>query len=100
MNTTLARDEIFEMLRQAWEDQAGAVVNGAVPPVLWQGQEQDGPFPQGETYARATVMHSTRGQASLGDAGGERRWRNAGVIIVQCFGPLSSGKGLTIAEAL
>lgn len=100
MNTTEARDEIFGMFRLNWGNLAGAVVGGDPPPIIWQGQEQLAPQIVNGAYARAVVLHQSGMQASLAGDTGIKMWRRSGVVIVQCFGPLSSGKGLTIAEGL
>lgn len=100
MTITEARDELFAMLKAAWDLSAGLAIGGDTPLVLWQGQENEPRPPADQPYARATVLHSDRNQASLAGADSLRRYDNTGVVIVQCFGPLTGGKGMTTAEAL
>lgn len=99
MTITDARDEIFRLLLDEWNQFASGVFTPAAA-IIWQGQETSTPRPADLAYARATVMHTDGGQATLVDSVGAIRWRRRGFCIVQCFGPQSTGKGLTIAEGL
>lgn len=101
MTPAQARDEMFALLRVAWGAGAAAVVGGAyIPVMIWQGQEPSKAPDQGKAYGRATVLHASGSQRSLADETGAKRWDRRGVVMVQCFGPLSGGKGLTIADGL
>ncbi|HEY6019460.1 MAG TPA: hypothetical protein VIY48_06050, partial [Candidatus Paceibacterota bacterium] len=62
-------------------------------------REHSRPPDMSKPYARATVLHATGKQATLAGPGGAR-WERRGVCIVQCFGPLKNGRGLTVAEGL
>jgi hypothetical protein len=93
MTITEARDEIFALLRNEWIAHASAL------PIFWQGETHINPPDQSQGYARATVLHSTGGQSSLGGTNGVRFSRQ-GVAIIQCFGPLGIGKSLTISEEI
>lgn len=94
-----ARDEMFAMLKIAWDAGAGAIVSGAVPSILWQGQEY-GPPALTAAYARATVHHNTGRQTSLTGEGGQRRFTRYGIVFIQIFVPVSFKNPLTIASKL
>ena len=98
MTNTEARDSIFAQFRSYW-DQAAYGVLGLIPTVLWQGQENSSPPSNQEPYARATVLHTAGRQATLAGPGGAR-WERRGVCLIQCFGPVQGGKGLTLAERM
>lgn len=86
------------MFRTAWE--AGTVVVPA-PPVRWQGQEQSSPPDRSaQAFARIKMDHVQRTQGSLSNESGQRKWLNEGIIMIQCFGSVSTGRGLGIAESL
>lgn len=97
MTSSEARDEFFTLLKTEWDLLASTVVGGSyTPSILWQGIDETTDPPQGQAYARASVIHSKGEQASLGGS----RWNRKGIIVVQCFGPTGGGNGLTIAEGL
>lgn len=49
--------------------------------------------PSGLPWARVTIRHETRAQESLG-AIGRRKFEATGIVYVQCFSPLDSGRAL------
>ncbi len=101
MKPDQARDEIFTLLKNAWAAGAGSVVASAYTPALYyQGNEPAAVPPLNLAYGRASLIHVTGRQSSLSGALGTQRYDRRGIIIVQCFGPLDSGKGMTIAEGL
>lgn len=97
MTITEARDEIFGMLKVHWDLHAGDIFNPPAP-IIWQGQVAKQPSNE-YPFARATVLHGSAGQSTL-NTPLSIRWKRNGVVIIQCFGPLSSARGLAIAEAL
>lgn len=102
MTSDQARDAMFALLKDEWALRAAAFnyPDLLVPPqIYWQGIQYPNQPDQGTTYARATVRHTVGGQRSLGQVG-NRIFTHPGVIIIQCFGPVKSGNGLTIAEGL
>lgn len=94
-----SRDEMFTMLNAAWKLNAMAVC-GLIPVVLWQGQDTQPIPPQGVPFARATVNHVDGRQGALTNDTGNDLFERTGFLTLQTFGPLASGKGLTIAEGL
>lgn len=94
-----SRDEMFTMLLTAWNLNAMAVV-GLIPAIQWQGLDISPIPPQGVPFGRATVHHIEGGQSTLGNSQGKNTYERVGILTFQVFGPLGSGKGLTIAEGL
>lgn len=99
MTPEQARDELFGMLWDAWQLNAGTAAGGPIPALLWEDQELPEPPPQGSAYARATLKHSTGRQSALAGADATRRYTRTGLLIIQCFGPRDES-GLAIAQAL
>lgn len=100
MTNTAARDEMFALLRTKWVAEAPAVVGGGYTPDLqWPGVAYSPP-PNNRAFGRVSLLTTTGRQSSLASAGGVRRWERRGVLIVQCFGPLSVGNAYDIAERL
>jgi hypothetical protein len=98
MKLIQARDEIFSLIRNYFNSQ------GSTVPILWQGIPIDKPPDTSDLsyaagYARATVLHSGGRQSTLGGKSGTR-FDRSGVVIIQCFGPIGIGKGLTNAEQI
>lgn len=86
-----AREEINEMLAAAW----GAFNWGAAAPAIhWEGREKPSPPPPDQPYVAIFIKHLQGLQASLTDDLSRKRWRREGLITVQCFGSLASGRGL------
>lgn len=80
MNRVEARDLIYSHV-------VAAVPNGVA--VLWPDTPQD--IPAGQPWIRPVIRHATGGQASLGDFAGKRRFKHAGVLIIQCYTPVGDG---------
>lgn len=98
MTNSEARDSIFAQFRSHW-DQSIYPVLGVIPTVLWQGQENSVLPSNQEPFVRATVLHASGRQATLAGPGGAR-WERRGICIIQCFGPIQGGKGLTLADRM
>jgi hypothetical protein len=73
---------------------------GSIPFIQWQGLDIQQIPPQGVPFARATVHHIEGRQSTLGNSQGKNTYERIGILTFQVFGPLGSGKGLTIAESL
>lgn len=94
-----ARDEIFSMIHTSWNLNTMALV-GLIPAIQWQGLDISPIPPQGIPFARATVHHVEGRQSTLTNGNGKSSYERVGIFTFQVFGPLGSGKGLTIAEGL
>ena len=96
-----AHDAFFGIIRTAWTGKAATVTGSSTDPVIyWQGAENDGPPSIALAWARALVLHQAGGQSSLAGSAGTIRWSRSGLVIVQCFAPLSSGRALAISTGL
>lgn len=93
-----ARDEILGLFNEYWGAQTPAVNGGQAVDVLWPGVSSDPPLAD-KPFARISVQHSTSNQSTFGETGG-RRFRRAGLVIVQVFAPISAGGGVALAERL
>lgn len=85
-----ANNEILDTFKAAW-DTTGHVA-------LYENVKGDKPSGNSDPWARVTVRHSFGEQATLANAGGQRRWNREGIITVQVFIPL--GEGLSEGYAL
>lgn len=97
----VARDEASAMFRTFWEsvDWSTFGANGTAPAILWEGRDDpQSPPPLALPYARYTFDPSDSRQGSLAGDSSTRLWDEAGLIVVQSFGPLSGGIGLEVAE--
>ena len=94
-----ARDGLFERFNTDWTALAGAQNNGVVPHVDWQGDDDGSKRDTSQPWARISIFHALSFQQTSGPVGG-RIFQRTGSIIVNVFAPLSSGEGLTQAEAL
>lgn len=93
-----ARDEMFQMLLDAWNADAWGTVQGGKPRILWQGRDEGDPPPLEAPYARVKALHALGRQETLADQDGVRLWQRVGVLFVQCFGTLPGGRALEDAE--
>jgi hypothetical protein len=100
LNEIQAREEILTMFHTAWTAQAGVLVGGNPPKILWQGKEEITPPLTDLGYARVTVLHNRSQQSSLAGEVGSIRWTRSGLVIIQCFGPINTGRGLDTSLAL
>lgn len=95
-----ARDEMIGLIRTAWL--ADPLSDDLV--LLYSDVNDEPPAaPAAGTssppsWARVTVTHGPRGQGSLADHEGKRRYTAVGLIIIQVFTP--SGNGLSISDDL
>lgn len=84
-----ARDEMSSIVSTA--------LSGQVDTIIWDSDTT--PPPEGSlSWARVSIRHVSGTQATLGAAGGQRRWRQTGFLFVQLFTPL--GDGLSKDDAL
>lgn len=96
---TTARDDIHELLIDAWEaDQDSRYVR-----LMYWDLPKDTPRDEGdeenpEAWARISVLHTNGFQASLAGDSGRRRWRRTGTVFVDIFTP--TGDGLSLADKL
>lgn len=98
MTPDLARDEILKMFVDSWETDTPTIPDVLdVPLIIWP-DENTSPNVE-DPYVRPVVLHLGGGQGSLGGNGGRRFYRT-GIFMAACYGPLGSGKGLTIAEKM
>lgn len=86
------------MIRSEARDAINAHIAAALPGVaiLWPDTPQS--IPSGQEWVRPTIRHAYGGQASLADANGKRKFKHAGVLIIQCFTPV--GDGLVDSDVL
>lgn len=93
MSTTLrnAQDDILDVL-------LGVATTLGVP-VVWEARPNPAPPSTAAPWMREVLRHATGGQASLAGDAGQRRWERRGVLIVQVFVPLGSGRGLAYSIA-
>lgn len=98
-----ATDSILGAIKTAWDANAAAANNGALPPLLFEATEPDlrnHPSQSGQTWARAVVRHGT-GQPGpiMGALGKQRHWRG-GIVWVQLFVAYKGSEAFTTAQAL
>ncbi len=92
-----AYDEACLMFDTAWKAYDFTSLNGA-PLILWEGQPSDVPPEQGVPYIRFNMTGVNAKQGSLADESGAKKWDNAGIINVQCFGPVEWANGYEVAK--
>jgi hypothetical protein len=97
---TQARDAIMQAFYNDWNALAGAANGGVVPPVDWQGDDSSSKPDVSNPWARISIFHGISTQDTIGVPGAGRSFERTGTIIINVFTPLSSGQGLTQAEAL
>jgi hypothetical protein len=85
-----AQSELLKMFNDAWVASAGLVMGGSVPVVYWPGEETKSPPAVEFAFAKVSLQHVTGRQATLSNANGVTRFRRTGLLIIQCFVPLSS----------
>lgn len=96
---SVARNEMSQMLNDSWNLADWTGINaGTKPQILWQGREKAGDNPPSGCYARFKVVHNLGTQGSLSGDQGTKLWDRYGLIFVQCFGALPSGRALEDAE--
>lgn len=97
---TTARDEIFGLLKPAW-DAGSVLVPGvsAIPYVHWQGLQETETLPTDKPYARARLQHGDGTQQTMAEVG-SRRFRYQGIVLFQVLVPFSMADGLTVCELL
>lgn len=81
MNSNDAVDEILGHVRDV-------LPNGTV--AVWP--DVPGDTPTDIQWIRATVRHAVGNQATLADHGGKRRFKKAGLLMIQCFAPIGDGE--------
>lgn len=106
MTPETARDEIFNMLQTAWEDEttgAAAAVDSddedLVIPMYWQGIAVEPPS-LATPYGRASLQHVSGHQATLSGSNGAQRYERRGFLMVQCLAPIADGNAPAIAYRL
>lgn len=82
-STTVARDEIYAVLKTAWDAQTPPV-----PPMIYP--DTIGEPPATGAWARATIRHAFDEQASFAELG-SRRYTSSGILIVQIFAQVALG---------
>lgn len=95
MNRTQARDEIYGVIKAAWDTTGLTMLFADVEGDPESTQQTSKTEPQ--SYARATIQHQDRFQTAIGNSNGQNRYEAQGVVIVQIFTPL--GEGLSNADA-
>lgn len=94
-----ARREIFQVLADAWVIDLWAQYDiGVPPPIRFEGRD----YPQAPDpdlpYTAIFLRPAIGKQSALANGNGKKKWEEAGTLWIQCFGPLSTGGGLEIAE--
>lgn len=95
MNRSQARDEIYAVLKAAWDTTGVTLLYSDVEGDIDSTQQPNKTEPQ--PFARATLSHNDRSQVALGNANGQIRYEAQGVLVVQIFTPL--GEGLSNADS-
>lgn len=86
-NTETAVRDICALFVNAWKE------SGNPLPAAYPGSKFDiDGLTAASVWARWDIQHTTRGQASLSNVNGARRWRATGLITVETYSPI--GKGL------
>lgn len=102
IDTLTARAEASAMFLSSWDTSQwlGQGLPFTEPPLIrWEGiaDPSESPSPDAP-HARFTFDPMIGKQGSLAGDTGTRLWDELGLIMVQSFGPLSSGYGLQMAE--
>ncbi|MCK9234928.1 MAG: hypothetical protein M0P09_01275 [Acholeplasmataceae bacterium] len=98
MNITMAREEMFQVLQDAWDaTQWPADMFASKPVLLYQGRDKVAPPAPDTPYTHIYRRSAYGEQAAFGD-GRKTPYQDRGTLWILCFGPQSSGKGLEIAE--
>jgi len=87
-----ARDEMLRM----------AVASFPGVKIFFQGKEGQNPAGTNEQWLHIEIFHELGFQEALADKDSKRRYNRSGVIVIQCFGPLSDrgfAKAQTLAES-
>lgn len=85
-----AKDEMFALFNTAWAAGSGAIVGGVAPEIRWPLDEKPDPTDFSLYWARVSTQLVVADQAALGNGedGGKILYASAGLIFVQCFGPV------------
>lgn len=67
--------------------------------IIYQGLVNQAPAKATDQWVRVTINHELGFQNSLADQSRKKSYNRSGVIIIQCFGPLSD-RGFTKAQSL
>lgn len=99
MSYETSRNEIQALFNVAWLANAGTVVGGTVPPILWDGLDAGSPPPVTAPHARFFCRHTDGKQGSLGGIGA-RQFDRMGLVTVQVFVPLTISRALLLSGNL
>lgn len=84
-----AQDAIFGRFNAEWAANTTAIV-GYVPQVYWHGKVEVTKPPGDRHFVRVSVQTVSERQATLAYAGGTKRYRTDGLVLVQLFAPINS----------
>lgn len=87
-----AIDEMFSIIRLAFNSNAGAIV-GYIPDIRWPGIKEEGTPDASKFWARVSQQTVIEEQTTLRGNAGEKRYTASGLIFVQLFCPFSDVAG-------
>jgi hypothetical protein len=106
-NLITATDDVFGVIKTAWDAGALAAVGGVAPtpvPVLvYEPLELDcKPHPRDSAlpWGRVSIKHTGGRDAAIGRSGGLKRFRRVGFALVECFVPYKTGADWTASRRL
>lgn len=85
--------EMYGMFRAAWVAQTPALNGGTPFQDIYDNKEAGPVDPSTKAWCRVSARHTGGGQATLGGIGG-RRFERVGILFVQVFVPVGSGRTL------
>lgn len=95
-----ATDDIKSLFWVAWQANAPALNNSAVPKVFWDGEIELDNRPMDAPWASVVVRHQDAPQSSLSGETGKKRYTRFGTVFVQVFVPLTLDQRLSLAQSL
>jgi hypothetical protein len=84
-----AADEMYGLLKAAWDAGAAALNDGALPLIRWPYQFEDKKAPVTDVWARVSRQTVREGQSSFRNGEFGRTYTSDGLLFVQIFAPLN-----------
>lgn len=98
MDSLLARAEVSKMFNDAMAGIVWPAYFASAPVIYFEGRDTAAPPDPDVPYFRFTFTPAASSQASLAGDTPVKMWEEEGLIVVQSFGPNTSGRGLETAE--
>jgi hypothetical protein len=98
-----ASDAILSTLKTAWDANAGTIVGGSTPTLVYEALEPDlKPHPRdtGSAWARVVLRHQDSEKVTLNNSDRAARYRRYGLVWVQVFTPRKGAADYTVAQEL